>query len=244
MNQYLVFQLQGPMASWGEPAPGEVRHTNALPGRSSLLGLLAAALGIRRDEEDKLALLHQHYQFILCANEKPSWMRDYHTVQVPKAVRNMRWRTRREELQDKALLETTISRRDFYCDGYWLVMLAMTEGAPWSLERLRQALQFPEFPLYLGRKSHPLALPLWPQIYEGLAGDVLLNAQEAFLTRLSQLPGAQRLGRLQPVCWWEGQHAGLKEEIRGERRDQPISRRRWQFAPRVYSQGTAFREES
>ncbi len=32
MNRYLIFQLQGPMASWGEIAVGEVRHTRALAG--------------------------------------------------------------------------------------------------------------------------------------------------------------------------------------------------------------------
>ncbi len=49
MSQYLIFQLHGPMASWGVDAPGEVRHTHELPSRSALLGLLAAGVGIRRD---------------------------------------------------------------------------------------------------------------------------------------------------------------------------------------------------
>ncbi len=35
-------------------APGEVRHSHELHTRSALLGLLAAALGIRRDEEERL----------------------------------------------------------------------------------------------------------------------------------------------------------------------------------------------
>ena len=42
MSQYLIFQLHGPMASWGVDAPGEVRHTHELPSRSALLGLLLA----------------------------------------------------------------------------------------------------------------------------------------------------------------------------------------------------------
>lgn len=46
MSQYLIFQLHGPMASWGVDAPGEVRHTHELPSRSALLGLLAAGVGI------------------------------------------------------------------------------------------------------------------------------------------------------------------------------------------------------
>lgn len=65
MSQYLVFQLHGPMASWGEDAPGEVRHSHELPSRSALLGLLAAALGIRREEEQRLKAFNQHYPFAL-----------------------------------------------------------------------------------------------------------------------------------------------------------------------------------
>ena len=83
MSQYLVFQLHGPMASWGVDAPGEVRHSHELPSRSALLGLLAAALGIRREEEQRLNAFNQHYSFLLCASSEPRWARDYHTVQMP-----------------------------------------------------------------------------------------------------------------------------------------------------------------
>jgi CRISPR system Cascade subunit CasD len=72
MSQYLVFQLHGPMASWGVDAPGEVRHSHELPSRSALLGLLAAALGIRRDEEERLKNFNQHYSFLLCASKNPA----------------------------------------------------------------------------------------------------------------------------------------------------------------------------
>ena len=41
---YLVFQLQAPLAAWGEPAVGEYRGSAAHPGESALLGLLAAPL--------------------------------------------------------------------------------------------------------------------------------------------------------------------------------------------------------
>ena len=51
--EYLLFRLYGPLASWGEIAVGESRHTAAYPGKAALIGLLAAALGIRRDEEER-----------------------------------------------------------------------------------------------------------------------------------------------------------------------------------------------
>jgi len=100
MNRYLIFQLQGAMASWGEIAVGDVRHTRALPGRSALLGLLAAALGIRRDDDAALNALNAHYQFIVCAGKLSAWARDYHTVQVPREARKVRYVTRKDELRD------------------------------------------------------------------------------------------------------------------------------------------------
>jgi CRISPR system Cascade subunit CasD len=53
MSRYLLFQLYAPLVSWGAPAVGEVRHTDTIPTRSALLGILAAALGISRDNEEE-----------------------------------------------------------------------------------------------------------------------------------------------------------------------------------------------
>ena len=39
------------MASWGEIAVGENRHTASYPSKSAIIGLLGAALGIKRDDE-------------------------------------------------------------------------------------------------------------------------------------------------------------------------------------------------
>ena len=51
MDQFLIFQLFGPMASWGECAPGGVRQTLGIPTKSALLGILEGAVGITRDRE-------------------------------------------------------------------------------------------------------------------------------------------------------------------------------------------------
>ncbi len=67
MSQYLIFQLHGPMASWGGDAPGEVRHTHELPSRSALLGLLAAGVGIRRDDTERLNAFNRHYSLVVYA---------------------------------------------------------------------------------------------------------------------------------------------------------------------------------
>lgn len=126
MSQYLIFQLHGPMASWGVDAPGEVRHTHELPSRSALLGLLAAGVGIRRDDTERLNAFNRHYSLVVCASRNPRWARDYHTVQMPKEVRKARYFSRREELSDPDLLSAIISRRDYYTDAWWMVAVAPT----------------------------------------------------------------------------------------------------------------------
>ncbi len=58
---YLLFRLYGPMASWGEIAVGETRHTASYPGKSAIIGLMAAALGIKRTESEKQQQMQQGY---------------------------------------------------------------------------------------------------------------------------------------------------------------------------------------
>ncbi|HFL9795650.1 TPA: type I-E CRISPR-associated protein Cas5/CasD, partial [Escherichia coli] len=204
MSQYLIFQLHGPMASWGGDAPGEVRHTHELPSRSALLGLLAAGVGIRRDDTERLNAFNRHYSLVVCASRNPRWARDYHTVQMPKEVRKARYFSRREELSDPELLSAIISRRDYYTDAWWMVAVATTADAPYSLEQLQDGLRHPVFPLYLGRKSHPLALPLAPLLLEGNACDALCNAYQQYQDHFHKLKVS--LPKLQDECWWEGEH--------------------------------------
>lgn len=235
MSQYLVFQLHGPMASWGVDAPGEVRHTHELPSRSALLGLLAAALGIHRDDDARLNTFNRHYQFLLCASEYPRWARDYHTVQAPKEIRKARYFSRREELSHPDLLSALISKRDYFSDAWWMVAVASTPDAPCSLAQLQAALKQPVFPLYLGRKSHPLALPLAPELMQGSAQDVLIDAERHYRDKLKKLH--VNLPKLQPMCWWEGEHEGMEANKILRRRDMPLSRQQWLFAERAVNQG-------
>ncbi|EOU2794865.1 type I-E CRISPR-associated protein Cas6/Cse3/CasE [Escherichia coli] len=140
MSQYLIFQLHGPMASWGVDAPGEVRHTHELPSRSALLGLLAAGVGIRRDDTERLNAFNRHYSLVVCASRNPRWARDYHTVQMPKEVRKARYFSRREELSDPDLLSAIISRRDYYTDAWW--MRGQAEGSDVWLHQQQAALDW------------------------------------------------------------------------------------------------------
>ncbi|MEN8264531.1 MAG: type I-E CRISPR-associated protein Cas5/CasD [Nitrospirota bacterium] len=165
---YLLFQLYGPLASWGEIAVGESRHTAVYPSKSALLGLLAASLGIRRDEEQKQQALAEGYQFAVKVLSTGQLLRDYHTVQVPDSTGSVCYRTRRDELIiGRSRLGTILSSREYRCDAFSLVAVKPLEAVPYTLAKLAEHLREPRFHLYLGRKSCPLAVPLNPRIKTG-----------------------------------------------------------------------------
>ncbi|WJV53501.1 type I-E CRISPR-associated protein Cas5/CasD [Prodigiosinella aquatilis] len=239
MTHYLVFQLYAPLVSWGEPAVGEVRHTSPIPSRSALLGLLAAALGIRRDEEERLVQFNQHYRFaVRPLSGCEGWLRDYHTVQMPKEDRKRIRRTRRDELLPDAgqSLETMLTTREYRCDAYYHIAVSETPDEPYSLHQLADALREPVFTLYLGRKSCPLALPLAPHLFSGTLADVW---QQASNTTLLNDEDLQRLNHPTGLCYWEQDaDSGMPVLSRVLRGDQPLSRRRWQFTTRRQYSGT------
>jgi CRISPR system Cascade subunit CasD len=227
MKEYLVFQLYAPLASWGEEASGEIRPSATVPTRSALLGLLAAALGIRREEEERLNNFNQHYHLAVHAlSSQERWLRDYHTVSAPRENKKYRYYTRRDELNlapDE--VGTLISQREYRCDGYWHVALSTTPGAPCTLAVLREALLAPHFPLYLGRKSCPLALPLGPRLMTGTLKDVFIQAkQEIYVVELNGLILSEG------VCYWDDpDEASLSWQQKQHSNNQPVSRQRWQF---------------
>ncbi|WP_018719691.1 type I-E CRISPR-associated protein Cas5/CasD [Arhodomonas aquaeolei] len=232
--EYLVFQLYGPLASWGEPATGEVRRSSGHPGRSAIIGLLAAALGITRDDESQLAALRDGVIVAVKQLSPGVMIQDYHTAQVPGQDRKA-WRmTRRDELSARSdRLHTILSTREYRCDGYWQVAVRTAAGCPWTLEAMVNALRRPRFPLYLGRKSCPPAAPLAPRVVEagGVRG-AFAREFDAFTT-LGRDDERRLLRMSGEVAYaWEGDGGDLAPQETRHPQDQPLNRERWQFTSR------------
>lgn len=242
MNRYLLFRLYGPMAAWGDTAVGEYRPSHAQPSRTAILGLLAAALGIRRDQEDVLKALDRSVEIAVRLDMPGEVLRDYHTTQVPPEGKKLRYYTRADETRSDKL-HTILSQRDYRTDAAASVALRpLHADAPLQLQQWQAALRSPALPLYLGRKSCPLALPLDPRIVE--AGD--------FKAAFASYPGCE--AQLKELDWtdqrlpehtryfWEGDDNSLQASMSYPRRDRLISRRRWQFAQRTEHQASRARE--
>lgn len=131
----LLLRLASPLQAWGTDSKFEVRETGREPSKSGVVGLLAAALGRRRDEDlsDLDAL-----RFGVRVDQEGKLLRDYHTAHGKDAY---------------------ITNRYYLADACFLVGL---EGERAFLEQLADAIQHPNFPLFLGRRSCPPSQPLFP----------------------------------------------------------------------------------
>ena len=240
---YLVFQLQAPLAAWGEPAVGEYRGSADHPGESALLGLLGAALGVTRDDEAALQALQSGYLFAVGVQSAGTLLRDYHTAQVPSrsTLKGRPHATRADELAlPRHELNTILSTRDYRQDASCLVAVQARADAPHNLSELAGALSAPRFVLYLGRKACPLAAPMCPQV---LNSESVLSAlaQYQALLEAKASPHADRWGRAvvelpQPVSslsWSDGIEAGVAVQLSAPRKDRVIRRSRWQFGDRL-----------
>jgi CRISPR system Cascade subunit CasD len=243
--QFLVFQLQAPLAAWGQPAVGESRGTGTTPTHSAIVGLLGAALGILRDDEAGHARLRDGYGFAVGMLREGSLLRDYHTAQVPgrSALKGRPQFTRRQEMAvPKQDLNTILSTRDYLQNAGCLVALQAlgSEASVQPLDVLAAALREPTFVLYLGRRACPPATPLWPQLLdaESVHAAFLQYAERFEAARQTaangrgQLP-LEPLGSLRRLVFDERVHAGVSPQFSTRRKDRLIRRAGWQFGDRT-----------
>jgi len=233
MPHYLTFALVAPLAAFGAIAVGERRSGWDRPARSAVLGLIGACLGAEREDDAAQTALARDYGLALLCHAPGRLLADYHTAQVPSAQRGRRFATRAAELAAPEL-NTILSRRDYRSSAWHLGALWSRVAAPrWSLEVIGAALERPGFVPYLGRKSCPLGLPLAPALIE------TADAAEALVQRHATGPEtAWRDAFVPPREAAETVIAADTEAVAHDdprrlrtefRRDQPRSRRRWQF---------------
>jgi CRISPR system Cascade subunit CasD len=238
MREFLLFDLWGPLAAWGSTAVGELRPTSHHPTRSALLGLVSAALGLRRGDDDAHRALGRMLRFAIRIDRPADILEDFHTAQGRRPRRMERFATRAGELGvPRHALDTVVSRRSYATDGGYRVASWATEVSPWSLARIAQALDNPVFPLYLGRRSCPPGLPLDPRLVQAEslphAWAILDSYWSQHRAGSAGSPFAAVFDRRQPrQIVWDDPNAdviAVSEFQIAQRYDEPVSRRRRTF---------------
>lgn len=233
MRDHLVITLAAPLVSHGDLAGHERRGGAAWPGRSAVLGLVGAALGLRRSDAEGQRALNEGYGVAVLVHRPGEILRDYHTAQTVPSAKVKRPATRADALQRgraAGALNTVISIREYRMDALFKACLYVRGTPHWSLEGLRQALLRPRFAVYLGRKSCPLAAPMNPRIVRANdAHDALLPADP----EAEERPGIASDTDPETLIVDPDGLAEVPAAARRERRwDVPGDRRGWHFAPR------------
>jgi CRISPR system Cascade subunit CasD len=155
------------MQSWGTDSRFSVRDTRREPSKSGIIGLLAAALGMGRDDDHGLARLAV-LRLGVRVDRVGQVAQDYHTAGGGK-VAGLKYGVIKA---DGKSVGTVVSTRYYLGDAEFVVGL---EGDQALLRELDRALAAPVFPLYAGRRSFvptpPLRLGIVDQDLRGaLAG--------------------------------------------------------------------------
>lgn len=250
MTDFLLLTMYAPLSSWGDIAVGEYRGSWDRPSRSAVLGLVAAALGVDREDQDAHDALDDGYGVAVRVDVAGAPLVDYHTTQTASSasVRKRRPATR-AELLDVRDRETILSRRTYRQDALSTVALwaprdPRSSGSPrWTLGELREALLHPRYVLYAGRKANVFGLPLDPRVESaGTLAEALARRPHAFgslraldTTYVRARTPSTELEVSHDPC--EGFESGLRQLRRDVRRDTTPHRGRWQFAERVVEVG-------
>lgn len=152
----VLLRLEGPMQSWGTQSRFQERDTDAEPSKSGVLGLVGAALGMRRNDTEMLASLCQ-LSMAVRVDREGTLLRDYHTAGGGT------W-PGRKTFGVEGSGKTVLSNRYYLADASFLVALGTQADAPPEQERLltriERALAAPCFPLFLGRKAFAPSVPV------------------------------------------------------------------------------------
>ncbi|MFI2105684.1 type I-E CRISPR-associated protein Cas5/CasD [Isoptericola sp. NPDC019693] len=133
----LLLRLAGPMQAWGSGSRFTRRSTDDTPTKSGVVGLLAAARGLRRTDplEDLLDL-----RFGVRVDQPGTVERDFQTARAADGGRAY-----------------PLTHRYYLADA---VFVAALEGDDGLVAGLAEAVRHPVFPLYLGRRAFPPSGPV------------------------------------------------------------------------------------
>jgi len=165
----VLLRLIGPLQSWGIQSRFGDRDTQLEPTKSGVIGIIAAALGMSRDDDAMLARLRMCTMAVRVDHEGQR-MRDYH-VTGGGTFRNQPYGVWES---DGFHGKTVLSDRYYVIDAAYHVALTYEEASLAS--EICAALQQPVFPLFLGRRSCPPSVPIGcGEILTGSAIEVLDN---------------------------------------------------------------------
>lgn len=177
----LILKTEG-LSAYGLQTFDIHRRANHFPTRSAIVGVLAAALGITRNEHEALYQLSEQITTAVQVNQAGEKMIDYHTVQNFRSP------------DGKIQKGTKPTYREYWCDSEHTFAIS---AEPSLISQLESAVKAPKFTLFQGRKSCPLTRPLFDRVLDecnpAIALKKLANKGQIF----SDVEGENQVARIQ-----------------------------------------------
>ena len=163
MPRYLVLRLVGPLMSFGAEAIDNFGVVRDFPAASMLTGMLANALGWRREQREAHQDLQDRLVFGARLDREGVRFTEFQTAQLDGNAQH--WTTRGAVEGRRGGADTYKSPHLRYRDhdadaAVTLVLQLVPEAAVPTLDDLAQALAHPARPLFLGRKPCIPAQPV------------------------------------------------------------------------------------
>lgn len=163
----ILMRFDAPLISFGAPIVDRYGTIQAYPALSMITGMVGNALGYSHGDTDALDRLQKRLRYASRRDRAGTRKRDYQTVDLGSEYMDddLAWTTR-GELQTRkggsASSGTHIRLRDYWADSAHTVALTLSppEESP-SVDAVANALQNPERPLFIGRKTCLPAVPLY-----------------------------------------------------------------------------------
>lgn len=233
-HKWLALKLEAPILSFGGVSIDKIGVTRDFPSASMLTGLLANALGWQRTDVEKLQDLQNRLIFAARWDRQNKFgvLADIQNVQLNKEDKG--WTTWGvPETRDGGSYDGPHRReRHYHVDCCMMIVLRIAEPDHLlSLEMIAQKLDYPERPLFIGRKS---CMPSSPLRYKDFVNAA--TAYEALQKIESQADTGNRLSAIWPIGegpsegemvhriidlpdirhWPSGLHKGSRRIVEGE----------------------------
>ena len=160
----ILLKFAGPLQSWGTDSHFETRHTDYYPSKSAVIGLLAAAAGYSRSDDEKISKFND-FGFAVRIDQQGNLLKDFHVAQKYKA--------------DGSFERNYVTNRYYIEDAVYVVAVS---GADSEIEGIYACLKKPCFQLFMGRRS----LPVTADFLLGIFDDDLMNTLEKYPWQAAQ----------------------------------------------------------
>ena len=163
----LLLRLAAPLQAWGSDSKFNIRSTEREPTKSGVIGMIAAAMGMQRNDDPRKLEPLNALRFGVRVEREDKFLKDFHMV---------------HEMVEKK--DSHVTERYYLSDAVFLATLESEDKA--FLERIAAALKSPVYPLYLGRRSCPPTLPVVLGIRDDKLIEVLKNEPSEYTGKLAE----------------------------------------------------------